>query len=142
MSRKKLPVFSLGRVASTLTEAIMKKDRADPEVVCPIGDYAVESIPARSKSQKFDESPGGERDQINEIGSRFGCHTCGIIFSFGSKKGYVPDHQPISSWVPDGFPQRLYPQCLKCSREQAGWARQLAPIMWPIYERIAKELGY
>lgn len=118
-----------------------KRDRSDPEEVCPIGPYAVESIPARSKSQKFDESPGGERDQINEIGSRFGCHTCGIIFPFGSKKGYVPDHQPISSWVPDGFPQRLYPQCIECSRKQAGWARQLAPIMKPIYEKIAKKMG-
>ncbi|MFG3475022.1 DNRLRE domain-containing protein [Streptomyces sp. NPDC047980] len=128
--------------APVLVHNAKKKDRSDPEDVCPIGPYAAESIPAKSKSQKFDESPGGERDQINEIGSRFGCHTCGIIFPFGSKKGYVPDHQPISSWVPDGFPQRLYPQCLKCSREQAGWARQLAPIMRPIYERIAKELGY
>ncbi|MER6617024.1 DNRLRE domain-containing protein [Streptomyces xantholiticus] len=128
--------------APVLVHNAKKKNRSDAEVVCPIGPYAAESIPAKSKSQKFDESPGGERDQINEIGSRFGCHTCGIIFPFGSKKGYVPDHQPISSWVPDGFPQRLYPQCLKCSREQAGWARQLAPIMRPIYDRIAKELGY
>ncbi|WP_327234771.1 polymorphic toxin-type HINT domain-containing protein [Streptomyces sp. NBC_01317] len=109
--------------------------RSDPEVVCTLGNFAQESIPAASKSQKFTPE---ERRRIDEIGQAFGCHTCGSIDPFTKSGHYVPDHQPISSWVPNGTPQRLYPQCLPCSRQQAGWARQLAPIMKPLYELKGK----
>jgi RHS repeat-associated protein len=105
-------------------------DRSDPEQVCPIGPYAQESIPATSKSQKFTPE---ERRQINQLGEKFGCHTCGTTDPSSKKGNFVPDHQPISSWVPDGTPQRLYPQCLPCSRRQAGWARQLKSVMRPLY---------
>ncbi|MEV5485190.1 MULTISPECIES: DUF6531 domain-containing protein [Streptomyces] len=108
-----------------------KRQRSDPEKVCTIGDYAQESIPAQSKSQKFTSE---ERHQINDLGRQFGCHTCGSKDPMSKGGNFVPDHQPISSWVPDGTPQRLYPQCLPCSRQQAGWARQLAPVMKPLYE--------
>jgi hypothetical protein len=37
----------------------------------------------------------------------------------GTKSGhFVPDHQPPSATAPEGTPQRLYTQCIKCSREQ------------------------
>ncbi|WP_420707784.1 MULTISPECIES: DUF6531 domain-containing protein [Streptomyces] len=112
-----------------------KRQRSDPEKVCTIGDYAQESIPAQSKSQKFTSE---ERQQINDLGRQFGCHSCGSKDPMSKGGNFVPDHQPISSWVPDGTPQRLYPQCLPCSRQQAGWARQLAPIMKPLYEKTWK----
>ncbi|WP_180985881.1 hypothetical protein [Streptomyces sp. CB02959] len=103
--------------------------------MCVVGDYAHESIPAQSKSQKFTAE---ERQKINDLGEQFGCHTCGSKDPMSKGGNFVPDHQPISSWVPDGTPQRLYPQCLPCSRQQAGWARQLAPIMRPLYESKGK----
>ncbi|MEU6493465.1 RHS repeat-associated core domain-containing protein [Streptomyces sp. NPDC046984] len=108
--------------------------RSNPEQVCPIGNYAVESIPARSKSQVFTDE---EHDQIDDLGFKYGCHTCGSLDPGGNGR-YVPDHQPISSWVPDGTPQRLYPQCRPCSNRQGGWAGQLKNVMRGIYEAAVK----
>ncbi|WP_308295673.1 RHS repeat-associated core domain-containing protein [Streptomyces odontomachi] len=124
-------------VAAGAAVLVHNAGRSDPEVVCTIGSYAVESIPSISKSQRF---PAWIRQQVDDLGYKYGCHTCGTLDPVG--KRWVPDHQPISSWVPDGFPQRLYPQCLECSRKQAGWARQLAPVMKKIYESAARVGGY
>ncbi len=44
-----------------------------PDTMKP-GPIAKESIPARGKSQRFNKT---EREQINEIGDKHGCHTCG-----------------------------------------------------------------
>jgi RHS repeat-associated protein len=82
-----------------------------------VGPFAGESIPARSKVQKFTQA---ERDAVNEAGNTTGCHTCGTKVP-GTKSGnFVPDHQPVSKLIPDGTPQRLYPQCLSCSQTQGG----------------------
>jgi hypothetical protein len=79
------------------------------------GPHAGESIPARSTSQRFTPA---ERAEIDRIGQTSGCHTCGTKDP-GTKSGhFIPDHQPASATVPDGTPQRLYPQCINCSREQ------------------------
>jgi RHS repeat-associated protein len=84
------------------------------------GPNAGESIPARGPGRDF--TPG-EREAINEIGDRTGCHTCGATDP-GTKSGnWVPDHQRPSRLNPDGDPQRLYPQCLNCSRTQGGQVR-------------------
>ena len=87
------------------------------------GPYAGESIPARSPSQVFTPA---ERAEINRIGQTTGCHTCGAT-NPGTKSGnFVPDHQPVSSLSPPNTPQRLYPQCIDCSKEQGlEAARQL-----------------
>jgi RHS repeat-associated protein len=80
-----------------------------------LGPFAGESIPARSASQNFNSS---ERASINGIGSNTGCHTCGSTAP-GTKSGnFVPDHQPVSSLNSTNAPQRLYPQCLSCSKQQ------------------------
>lgn len=85
--------------------------------VTQVGPFAGESIPARSKSQKFTAE---ERAEINRIGRTTGCHTCGTTDP-GTKSGnFVPDHQPVSKTVPDGTPQVLYPQCKQCSLAQGG----------------------
>ena len=74
------------------------------------------------KSQKFTVE---ERQKVSEIGYKTGCHTCGTT-NPGTKSGFfVPDHQPVSDLVPDGTPQKLYPQCLTCSRVQGGTTRAL-----------------
>jgi len=88
-----------------------------------IGEYAGESIAARSAARDF---TAAERAEINRIGSETGCHTCGTT-NPGTKSGnFVPDHQPPSALNPSAGHQRLYPHCINCSREQGlEIARQL-----------------
>ena len=79
------------------------------------GPFAGESIPATSTAQTF---TAAERAAINEIGAATGCHTCGTT-NPGTKSGnFVLDHQPPSALNASGAPQRLFPQCINCSREQ------------------------
>jgi RHS repeat-associated protein len=79
------------------------------------GPYAAESIPARSQAQTFNAA---ERTTGNAIGDARGCHTCGAP-NPGTKSGnWVLDHQPVSAFSSKATTQRLYPQCLTCSREQ------------------------
>ena len=102
-------------------------DSASESTLKP-GPHAGESIPARGPGRDF--TPG-ERGEINEIGKETGCHTCGTKDP-GTKSGnFVPDHQPPSAANPSGEAQRLYPQCLTCSRTQGGEVRQLKPPPLP-----------
>ena len=80
-----------------------------------IGDYAGESIPARSPAQSFRVR---ERSEINRIGSESGCHTCGTANPGTSLGNFVPDHQPPSALNSSGSSQRLFPHCLSCSSRQ------------------------
>jgi RHS repeat-associated protein len=91
-----------------------------------VGPHGGGSIPARSTARDF---TAAERGQVNAIGSNTGCHTCGTT-NPGTKTGnFVPDHQPPSSLNPLGSPQRLYPQCLVCSRQQGlEIARQIKKV--------------
>jgi hypothetical protein len=79
------------------------------------GPYAARSIASRSKSQKFDDA---QRYFLNQIGDRYGCHTCGVPVPNTVTGFWIPDHQPVSFFVPDGTPQRLYPHCKACSYAQ------------------------
>ncbi len=79
------------------------------------GPYAGESIPAKSPYQSFTTT---ERAQINRIGQTTGCHTCGTTNPRTKSGNFVPDHQPVSALNTEGVAQRLYPQCIDCSREQ------------------------
>ena len=91
--------------------------------------YAGESIPARSAGRDF--TPG-ERVDVNRIGSDTGCHSCGSLDP-GTKSGnFVPDHQPVTSLNTEGVSQRLYPQCISCSRAQGlAAARELRTLKGP-----------
>jgi hypothetical protein len=81
------------------------------------GPYAGESIPARGPGRDFTAE---EHAAIDRIGNETGCHTCGTT-NPGTKSGhFVPDHQPANALNVDGSPQRLYPQCINCSRAQGG----------------------
>ncbi|MQB01887.1 MAG: hypothetical protein GEU78_16680, partial [Actinobacteria bacterium] len=103
--------------------------RAVPEATSRLlrpGPYAAESIPARSASQSFSAA---ERAAIDDLGYRFGCHTCGTI-SPGTKSGhFIPDHMPVSALNWENAAQRLYPQCLACSREQGLAVARLLQIL-------------
>jgi hypothetical protein len=81
------------------------------------GPWAKESVPS-SAPGKITQA---ERDALNPIGERFGCHSCGAR-SPGTKSGnWIGDHQPVSRTVPPGTPQRLFPHCQACSNEQGLW---------------------
>ncbi len=85
------------------------------------GPYANESIPARGPGRDF---TAAERDQINEIGRKTGCHSCGTT-NPGTKSGdFIPDHQPPNALNVSGGPQQLYPHCKTCSLRQGGQIRK------------------
>jgi hypothetical protein len=114
------PVIPIGSVGAEATAVLAGVPSPTP-VAGPTapsfrpGPYAGESIPAASTAQKFSTA---ERAAIDKIGKETGCHTCGAT-SPGTKSGhFVPDHQPVSSLNSAGAPQRLYPQCIDCIRQQ------------------------
>lgn len=113
------------RCASTTTSGsvVATKAASSGHPTFQPGPYAGESIPARSSSQTFNAA---ERVEINRIGADTGCHTCGVTTP-GTKSGnFVPDHQPVSALNTAGSPQRLFPQCISCSRDQGlAVARQI-----------------
>lgn len=86
------------------------------------GPYAGESIPARGPERDFTVP---ERREGNRIGLESGCHTCGTRDPGTVPGNFVLDHQLPSALNPPGVAQRLYPQCLTCSRIQGGWTRRL-----------------
>lgn len=85
------------------------------------GPFAGESIPARGPERDFTAE---ERAEINRIGAEMGCHTCGYLSPGTGSGNFVPDHQPPNALNFSGGPQRLYPQCLTCSRMQGGAVRK------------------
>ncbi|WP_281167662.1 RHS repeat-associated core domain-containing protein, partial [Uliginosibacterium gangwonense] len=93
---------------------------ASDETLKP-GPFATESIPARGPARDFTLA---ERQQINAIGYRDGCHTCGSKDP-GTKSGdFILDHQTPNALNEQGDPQRLYPHCKRCSLKQAGQVTQ------------------
>jgi RHS repeat-associated protein len=96
--------------------AVFSSDK--PSTLAP-GPNAGEGIPSRSGDRNFTPD---ERAATNAEGADKGCHTCGTTDP-GTKSGnFVPDHQPPTSLNPAGGKQRLYPQCIGCSRTQGGEA--------------------
>jgi hypothetical protein len=82
------------------------------------GPFACEHIPARGETRNLRAE---ERDQLNRMGSKWGCHTCGTKDPGTASGNFVGDHQRPISW---GRPERIYPQCVACSNFQGGWLRQ------------------
>jgi len=79
------------------------------------GTFADESILARGPERDFTPQ---ERGAIDNIGRDTGCHTCGAVDPGTSSGHFIPDHQPPTALAEQGTPQRLFPQCLACSRDQ------------------------
>ncbi|XP_019857101.1 PREDICTED: uncharacterized protein LOC109585453 [Amphimedon queenslandica] len=78
------------------------------------GAFARQWIPAYSNKY----ATSSEKVLIQEIGKKYGCHTCGKRQSVTK---FVCDHQPPTSTLPHGGGvQRFYPQCDKCSGLQGG----------------------
>jgi hypothetical protein len=85
------------------------------------GPFACESIPARGPDRGLNTS---EREQNNENGAEYGCHTCGTKTPGTPLGNWVGDHQPPNGLNIFGTPQRIYPQCLSCSLRQGGFISQ------------------
>ena len=76
----------------------------------------------RSEGGRSGNEMPGERTEINRIGYRQGCHTCGAKDPRTYTGDFVPDHQlPTVVNTVLGHRQRLYPQCKSCSSEQGVW---------------------
>lgn len=82
------------------------------------GPFAGDSIVARGPERDFTAQ---ERRELNDIGNRLGCHTCGTKEPGTTTGNFVADHQPPSALNSRNLEQRLYPQCLTCSLKQGGW---------------------
>lgn len=108
-------VVVAGAVAAEVTVGVASGGGSPTPTTFAPGPFAGASIEAKSTSQTF---TAAERGPINQIGAVTGCHTCGTT-NPGTKSGnFVPDHQPVSSLNTTNAPQRLYPQCLTCSKQQ------------------------
>lgn len=82
-----------------------------------VGPFARESIPARSGRRDWTEE---ERAEINRIGERHGCHTCGTRNSGIASGNFFGDHQSPTRLNPSGQNQIVLPQCMSCSVRQGG----------------------
>ena len=89
------------------------------------GPFAEGSIPARGPQRNFTTAEKAANKANFESS---GCHTCGTKIP-STKNGAVLDHQPPTGINVNSAAQRLYPQCLGCSRKQGGdvnsWKRGL-----------------
>lgn len=119
-----------GRFSSVLPSNILKP-----------GAFGYEWIPAKGAQY----ATTWEKDWIQQLGKRYGCHTC------GRRRGVVKfsaDHQPPSKLVSNGDPgvQKFYPQCDSCSGLQGGvisngaWDRSSMAIVAHPYSLRAHHL--
>jgi RHS repeat-associated protein len=111
--------FAVPGVREAVTNGIYQIEDAateKPDTTKP-GPFAGDSIEARGPDRDFTEE---EREAIDAIGQATGCHSCGTTNPGTISGHFVPDHQPPNALNPSNSPQRLYPQCLSCSRTQGG----------------------
>ena len=84
------------------------------------GPFARESIPLEGVGRP---ATAAQQRAINEIGNKYGCHTCGSP-SPGTQSGnWVLDHQPATAMTLPGQSQFGYPHCARCFRMQGGEVR-------------------
>jgi hypothetical protein len=128
-----LPSPSLGRAATSpqpasapiepesVTPPNHESDRSGgsppnpPSGIGP-GPYAVERIPAGPGKRPNTT----QRDQINDSGDRYGCHTCGAPEPGTRSGNWIGDHQTSTALNPPGQQQYFLPHCQSCSLRQGG----------------------
>ncbi len=97
-------------------------ERVLPSNLMRPGAFAADWIPALKEA---DYATAREREVIQKLGKKHGCHSCGTR---GGEK-FIADHQPPSKLignhqstpsVPNSLMQRFYPQCKQCSAKQGG----------------------
>eukprot|EP00118_Oscarella_pearsei_P028373 m.311562 g.311562 ORF g.311562 m.311562 type:complete len:351 (+) comp81595_c0_seq1:1-1053(+) len=82
------------------------------------GSFARESIAATKGVGYANQT---EKEAINKLGKKYGCHSCG-----SRPSRFVADHQPPNALVKPGEAQRYFPQCSNCSNKQGGAIRSSA----------------
>jgi hypothetical protein len=83
------------------------------------GPFARESISSRGPSRSLTEQ---ERQELNRIGSKWGCHTCGTKNPGTESGNWYGDHQhPNAMSRFFRGEQRRFPHCRDCSNRQGGW---------------------
>ena len=97
-----------GRFSSVLPSSLLRP-----------GAFAREWLPTTRGVQYATDK---EREMIQTIGRRHGCHSCGTKRRVSN---FVADHQPPSKTIVGAVDtevpsQRFYPQCNRCSRQQGG----------------------
>jgi hypothetical protein len=100
-----------------------------PSDITRAGAYARESVPSSGPRVTQAESA-----QIQTLGDRWGCHTCGAMQPGGRWGTWHGDHQLPTS-IAGNSPQVLYPQCAYHSRLQ-GWhlARGTTRLVYHIWD--------
>jgi hypothetical protein len=86
------------------------------------GRFSVESLEARNSSRSFTRE---EREEINRIGQKFGCHTCGTFDPGTFSRNFVIDHQWPTRLLLTPARQSLLPHCLMCMARQGGDVTQI-----------------
>jgi hypothetical protein len=59
-----------------------------------------------------------QRRNVDRTGRDTGCHTCGSREPGEGLRRFSVDHQPATALNTTNEPQRLYPHCVECMREQ------------------------
>lgn len=103
--------------------------------------YARQGLaPVTIKSTQFSLTPE-HRERANELGQKCGCHTCGTRIENDPDQPWIGDHSYPTNLTPrvlgiliadtrrPYFEERavryLFPQCHRCSADQAGWVKYL-----------------
>jgi RHS repeat-associated protein len=107
----------LGAATRAASAADRGADAARASTLRP-GPNARESIPAQSG-----RPTSAQQREINRIGDRNGCHTCGSRDSGRQSGKWTGDHQPPNGRNSAGQPQRFYPHCSNCSARQGAEVR-------------------
>ena len=66
-----------------------------------------------------------QRRQVNEIGQRRGCETCGTREPGTRSGNWIPNHTPPTAVRMPGEAQQLGPHCATCSARQGNFIRRL-----------------
>ncbi len=129
---KKLGDYMLARQREMEIEALMNDASGKP---ADSSDYASNFQVIRSNNQVDLLSPGPfaqksilagpsprptaqQQKDINDLGNKFGCHSCGATTP-GTKSGnWIGDHQNPTALNPPGTLQFYFPHCKKCSTAQ------------------------
>lgn len=87
-----------------------------------IGPYAVEGVPGPGP---FRRPTDAQRDRVNEIGNRYGCHRCGTKDPGTSNGRWTYDHQGASALGGSEAGRWGYPHCVSCRASQGGIIRNI-----------------
>jgi hypothetical protein len=90
------------------------------------GPFAVDATPGRGP---YTRPTLAERAAVNELGQRYGCHTCGSRTSGRTDGSWICDHQRPSALGGSAAGEWLLPHCLTCSGRQ-GWITQQILEYW------------